>query len=141
VQQDTPRLVVQFQRDGDQENYQWGMVGAMPLLSLIGYVGRVQVAFANLDNYFECDESALVIAYHKDGLVSMRGYDGVETPRHIHGGDFSWYVHPDIPTDSLCGFLELVKTALVGTMAAKQAVANQVGIVGADGRPVKRRKF
>ncbi len=121
VKEDTPRLVVMFKREGEQERFQWGMVGGMPLLSLIGCVARVQAELPMLepgDTRYECPDSALVIAWD--------------------GKRFDWYVHKDIPVDSLVGMLETIKAALVGSNAARQQAAQQVGLVGPDGRPIRR---
>lgn len=118
VQDNTPRLVVMFRRDADNELFQWGVVGAMPLVTLIGYITRVQseLAFRSPE---ECDESAMVIAWDKDER------------------SFSWFVHPDVPVDSLVGMLETIKATLVGTHLAKQVAAQQM-ILGPDGRPARR---
>ena len=40
VQQDTPRLVVMFQRAGNDDKFMWGAMGQIPLLSLIGCITR-----------------------------------------------------------------------------------------------------
>jgi hypothetical protein len=118
VKQDTPRLVVMFRRDGDNEMFQWGMVGEMPILTLVGYIIRVQAEL-----FFraaeECPEPALVIAWD----VAARKFD--------------WFVHQDIPVDSLVGMLETVKTVILSTHMARQA-ANQQMILGPDGLPARR---
>lgn len=118
LKQDTPRLVVMFRRDGDKEMFQWGMLGEMPILTLVGVIVRVQaeLAFRAAE---ECPESALVIAWDKQHR------------------SFDWFVHPDIPMDSLVGMLETIKATIVSTHMARQMAAQQV-ILGPDGRPVRR---
>lgn len=120
VRQDTPRLVVTFQRQGDKELYQWGVVGAIPVLSLIGVIVRVQaeLAFRSPD---ECPEMALVITWD----------EGTHK--------FSWFVHQDIPVDSLVGMLETIKATIVATHVARVAASQQVvhRLLGPDGQPMR----
>jgi hypothetical protein len=119
VGQDTPRLVVMFHRNPDgSEHFQWGIVGSMPILTLIGAVGRVQIELEAVKLESPCSQLALVIAW-----------DDVECEVH-------YFTHPDIPTDPLCGMLETIKAALVGTRVAQQRAAQL--ILGPDGVPVKR---
>ncbi len=124
VKQDTPRLVVMFRRPApDQEQFQWGVVGKMPLLTLIGVIGNVQAGLRNADisQPDECEESALVIAWDQSRM------------------SFDYFLHPDIPLDSLSGMLETIKAALVGSQVAQQARNQQVGLLGPDGQPMRRR--
>ena len=114
VNQDTPRLVVEFASDGrGNEQYKWGMVGKMPALALLGYIVRVQaeLAFRAAE---ECPESALVIAWN--------------------GAEFSWFIHPAIPVDAVVGMLEAVKAFLVSQTRA-QMQGNKSGLLGPDGLP------
>jgi hypothetical protein len=129
VRQDTPRLVVLFKEENGKEMYQWGIVGAVPLMRLIGYIGRVQVTLltSRLDDESldlhpsrYCEPSACVVVWRGE----MRAFD--------------WFVHPDIPPDSLAGMLETVKAALVGSQLARQ-VQNQQVVLGPDGQPWKGR--
>lgn len=92
VKSDTPRLVVAL----EGESFRWGVVGNIPLLSLMGAVVRAQV---KLDTGFVTNEPemtppALVIAW-----------DDVER-------EFRWFVHPDVPIEPLCAMLELIKATL-----------------------------
>lgn len=121
--QDTPRLVVMFKQDGDEEQFQWGILGKMPILTLVGHIGRVQAELPLLepgDPRYDCPESALVIAW-----------DEVDHK-------FTWFVHPSIPADSLAGMLEMIKATIVATKLARQVAAQQV-ILGPDGQPARRR--
>ncbi len=124
IQNDTPRLVVMFRRPApNQEQFQWGIVGKLPVLTLIGYIHRVQVELPLIepqDTRYHCPESALVIVWDVDNLV------------------FHWFVHPDIPMDSLVGMLETIKAAMVDSKLAQQVRNQQVGLLGPDGQPIKR---
>ena len=122
VRADTPRLVVMYRRDErGQEQFQWGMVGSMPLMTLIGYIVRVQgeMCLAEPSDGRECPQPALVVAW--------------DAP----SGGFEWFVSPDMPTDATVGMLETGKVTLLGTHLARQA-ANQQVILGPDGNPVRR---
>lgn len=118
VKQDTPRLVVMFKLENEKEMFQWGVVGKMPLLSLIGFMSRIQgdVAYGS---GIACPQSALVITW--------------DEKRH----SFSWYLHPDIPVDSLVGMMEAIKQTLVSSQMARQAASQQI-ILGPVGAPIRR---
>ena len=119
--QDTPRLVIMFRQDGDNEMFQWGIVGKVPVLTFVGVITRVQTELPLIepgDVRHDCPESALVIAWGG-------------------GHKFSWFVHPSIPVDSLVGMMEMVKATLVDTHIARSAAAQQV-ILGPDGQPARR---
>jgi hypothetical protein len=126
VKQETSRLVVMFQRpEPKQERFQWGMVGKLPILSLIGCITRAQVEMPLIepqDVRYHCPEKAFVVAWDEA--------DGV----------YRWFVHPDIPVDSLIGMLEIIKMALIGTQQARQVQNQQVPILGPDGQPIRRGK-
>lgn len=117
VKNDTPRMVVMFQRDGANERFQWGLVGSLPLLSLIGYIGRVQSGLTSGNYLRDCPESALVIAWDPSNK------------------SFYWFVHPEIPTDSLCGMLEAIKAVLVGTQMVQQSANQKVQMYDSNGNP------
>ena len=123
VNQDTPRLVVEFASDGrGNEQYKWGMVGKMPALALLGYIVRVQaeLAFRAAE---ECPESALVISWDAEAQK------------------FSWFINPTVPVDPVVGMLEVVKAFLTGQTRAQMQgnqsglQGNQSGLLGPDGRP------
>jgi hypothetical protein len=123
---ETPRLVVQYARPTpEKEGYQWGIVGQMPVLWLIGYITRVQAELA-FRAPEECPESALVIAWDKDKMA------------------FSYWIHRQIPVDSMVGFLETIKAALVGSQLVQQQRDQQIAVtktplLGPDGQPFRRR--
>lgn len=126
IKQDTPRLVVTFQRPApDQENFQWGIAGSVPLIVLIGKIVRVQADLPMLEPgapEYAIPESALVISW--DGKA------------------FHYLVHPSIPVDSMIGMLEMVKMALITSQAAQQARNQQImprrqPLLGPDGQPMR----
>lgn len=122
IHQNTPRLVVEFIRpQPNQEQFRWGVVGSLPLLTLIGYIVRVQAELA-FRKPEECDKMALVIAW--DAELNL----------------FDYVVDPRIPVDSLVGMLETIKLQLIGSQAAQSMQGDGVGIFGADGRPLHYRR-
>lgn len=109
------RLVITYQRNGvTGDQYNWGPVGTIPMMGLVGFITKVQVDLASgpLENR-ECPESALVIVW--DGKA------------------FDWWVHPDIPVDPLLGMLETIKSSLVADMLMQQAQQRQRGIIKPPG--------
>lgn len=124
VKQDTPRLVVTFSREGDTEKFGWGVVGQVPVMTLIGAINDVQACLIGYHSDMErCDQSTLVVAW-----------DAVNS-------NFEWFVHQDIPVHSLVGMLEIVKATLVMSqmeaMARAKSASHNV-IIGADGIPIQR---
>ena len=125
VQQDTPRLVVTFQRSDDDELFNWGIVGKMPILTLVGYITRVQseLVYRTPD---PCEPSALVIVWNATTK------------------QFNYFIHPDIPTDSVVGMLDLIKFTLVNTHIARQMASQQQQVtpsqsklIGPNGAPLR----
>jgi len=114
----TQRLVVKFQRTGDNESFEWGVTGSIPALTLVGYIIRIQaeLAFRKPD---ECEELALMIVWDEQRR------------------ECSWSVHPSIPVDPLVGMLEVIKTMVLGAHMTNQ-VSGGVGLLGPDGRPIRR---
>ena len=120
VNQDTPRLVVTLQYPApNQETWSWGMVGQFPLLGMIGTITRAQtdLYFRSLDN---CGENSMVIAWDKGC------------------NEFHYFVDPELPTDSLVGYLELVKSMLIMSPLAQMAKSQVVSLYGPDGKPMRR---
>jgi len=107
-----PRLVVKYQRNGG-DRFEWGMVGELPVLTLIGAVTRIQseLPFRAVE---ECDESAFVIAWDGNKMV--------------------YFIHPDIPIDPLIGMLDMIKTSLIGSRMAQSLP--QVQVLGPHGKPI-----
>lgn len=118
-----PRLVVLFKRaENGSEQFQWGIVGSIPMISLIGAVVRVQVDLVSREWMPECDNdpSALVIAWDAEYRSA------------------SYYVSKDIPLDPLLGMLDCVRTALVGSRLGQQTAAQRIEpkhLYGPDGAP------
>lgn len=122
IQQNTPRLVVEFTRpEPDKERFRWGIVGSMPVLTLVGYIVRVQAELA-FRKPEECGAMALIVVWDAEAL------------------QFSYFVNPAIPVDSLVGMLETIKISLIGSASGSAQPDNQkVGIFGADGQPLHQR--
>lgn len=117
VQPDTPRLVVMYKREGDREGFQWGVVGNIPLISIVGAVCRAQARLMSGNNPPDrCPQPALVIAWYEDR--------------------FYYFSDPAIPVEAMVGMLETLKQPLVATNLARQA-ANQQVILGPDGVPIR----
>ena len=116
VQQDTPRLVVEY----DDNRLKWGIVGNIPFLPLVGYLARVQS-----DLFFRtpktCVPSALIVVYD--------------------GKDFDYFLHPTIPINSLVGMLEAIKSALLQAIQAANEMQRNSGInlYGTDGQLLRRK--
>jgi hypothetical protein len=103
-----------FKREGEKELFQWGIAGQIPLMSLIGFIVRVQTNPCLEPEV--CPEVSAVIAWDQAT------------------GIFKFFVHKDIPWDSLVGMLEAIKFTLISSQVAR-ASANQQMILGPDGRP------
>ena len=117
---DPPRLVVMFQRGHDgSEQFQWGVVGQMPILSLIGGIARAQISLADGGWMPECDDDAkaFVIAWNKDER------------------ELSHFLHPEIPVEPLIGMLETIKAMLVGSRLGQHNAAQKVELLRPDGTP------
>lgn len=116
IQQNTPRLVVEFRPE--QDRFGWGIVGQMPILTVVGFLARVQS-----DLFFrtppECPEMALVVVWDAETKT------------------FDYFVHPAIPVDPLVGMLDAIKMSLIESQFAKPQ--NGIGLFGADGKPLLRR--
>ena len=129
MQTDPPRMVVLWRRTEDgTDQFQWGVVGNIPLLSLVGAVIQIQSDMANqlvenserLTHHNECPEQAFVMAYD--------------------GQDFAWWVSRSIPMYPLVGMLETIKAALVGSRQGQRTVAEKV-ILGPDGNPIRNKRM
>lgn len=122
IKQDTPRLVVMYKRDedGKGENFQWGITPGMPMPALLGYISRVQVDIINqlAEAHNECPQLALVIAWN-----------GEDT--------FAWWIHRDIPADSIVGMLEVVKSTLINGKMGQVTASQRVQLLGPDGKPMR----
>lgn len=116
-----PRIVVSFRRNHDgSEEFEWGIVGNVPVLTLIGHLVAVQRKLCADEYISECPESAFVMAWD----------DEEKELRH--------FISSDIPEEPLVGMLEVIKGVLVGSRLAQMAAAQQTRIMGPDGRPMRR---
>lgn len=120
VKQDTPRLVVMYStNENGNDQYQWGVVGNPPLLSLLGHIGYMQSQLMSNVWLSECPQSALCLAWDADER------------------EFNDFVHPSIPRDSLCGMLEVIKSLLTAGRIGQHMASQQV-LLGPDGRPFNK---
>lgn len=125
-----PRLVVIFNRlENGNENFEWGVVGEMPVLDLIGNVDRVQRNALGRDSeeYVEIDGRTFQVMRP---VAFERLPDNYPTAALAMLWDnedrrFTNFLHPSIPTRSLCGYLEVVKSNLVMSRVA-QHMGSQV---------------
>lgn len=130
VKEDTPRLIVKFRIHEDgKDDYEWGVIGQIPLLQLVGAVLDVQAEMCESVGWQlevkgkTCPDQQLVIVYDK----SL----------------FSWFVHRDYPKYGMLGMLDIIRATLVDTIRATQAQQQQAQprlIVPATLNPLLRTK-
>lgn len=115
------RMVVLFRQGEDGgEEFQWGVVGNIPLLTLIGSIVEVQPKLIyGHTSIHSCNESAFVII--------------------VENKEISYWKYPSIPTLPLLGMLETIKLTLVGSRLGQQAAAQKTQILGPDGIPAANR--
>lgn len=124
IQQNTTRLVVLYSHDNEQ--FQWGMIGSFPVMTLLGYITEVQNELIDWDLKsvrWMCPESALVIVLDSDGTLYR-------------------FVNEHIPTYPLVGMLETVKVELIASYRLQQKVqqaqsSNTVQILDRNGKHVQ----
>ena len=118
----TPHMVVYFSQSADgAEQFNWGVGGKIPILSLIGAIVGIQrdISSGNWLPEPESEGPALVCAYHQDT------------------GDFTPFLSADIPRYSLMGMLETIKSLLIDSRMAQHMAAQQTRILGVDGQPMR----
>ena len=127
VLEDTPCLTVTFTISAEgQPQYGFSLKGGLPLMDLIGYIGKVQRCLDETPSWkfcqggHECDVQAVVIAWYPAAKK------------------FDWYAHVDVPNDAMCGMLEMIKSTLVEANKARHMAAQQSPILGPDYRPMRR---
>lgn len=119
------RLVILHRVNGGADQFQWGIVGEVSVLTIIGAIACAQARLMTGDFMVkECPEQAFVIAVTADG--------------QIH-----YFVSHKIPVEALIGMLETIKAAMVGSRLAQHAASQQMvqaktPILGPDGAPIKR---
>ena len=126
VQQDTPRLVIEFFLKDGNETFKWSVVGHIPILSLIGAMTRIQtdghIRSGNEDEDTGAPSHALVAVWQADA------------------NDFEVFIGSEIPMYSLVGMLEIIKTSLVAAFMARAMATMTPPIYGPDGQPMIRRQ-
>lgn len=121
LENNPPRLVILYRVIGDGEQFQWGVVGNMPLLSVIGRIAGIQSDMVCEEYLPECDQ---------DGVALVITYDeGSRTMQH--------FVNYDAPREPLIGMLETIKSMLVDSRMGQHAASQKVQILGPDGRPIR----
>lgn len=119
------RMVVTFGLDANGgEQYQWGIVGKLPVIGLIGAVSRII-------NSLVCNE--WIPEVESDTKCFMVVYN-------IKEREWSYYLHPDVVAnpgnrESLIGMLEMIKILLIMNGPASQRHQNKP-ILGVDGKPM-----
>jgi hypothetical protein len=126
---DPARLVVLHRTTEEGEDqFQWGITGNVPVLSMIGAVvgAQARLVVPDLDvdapKMSDCPEQALVIAFG----------NRCKYP--------SYFCSRSIPTDALVGMLETIKAALVGSRVAQHNTVKSIvtsPLLGPDGQPIK----
>lgn len=123
VMADNPvRLVVEYQRQADgSDGFQWGIVGNVPIISLIGAISKVchDLCVGEWSPDMDGTPPALVMVYDQ------------------RSREFTYFKHPDIPVDPLVGMLDVIKAMLVDSRLAQQHAAQKVPILGPDGRRMR----
>jgi hypothetical protein len=130
LKQDTPRLVVMYKRGEDtaSENFQWGIMPGLPMPALLGFIERVQRDLVTHGRHGgDCPESTFVIAWFE------------KLPDCNMASSFEWWVHHDVPVDSIVGMLEVVKATLISGKVGQAMASNRRQLLGPDGRPFNAR--
>lgn len=119
-----PRMVVQYSlTHSGEENFSWGVVGQIPMLSLIGAIVRAKGLIAAGTWMPDCGgapEPSLVIVWHQDDR------------------EFAFYLDSAIPIDPLLGMLSNIESMLLSSIHAQQVAAGMAGLLGPDGQPMRR---
>ncbi len=116
-------LEIKFLRGPDgQEQFGWQVLPPVPMMTMTGCIVRVQGYLST--GIFVHDWQAT-----SDNKVSMLWDDGTKR--------FQILIDPSIPTDSLVGFLELVKTTLVATQMVQMQQQQRTQMA----RPANGRLF
>lgn len=115
-----PHLIVRFVLDtSGKEAYSFGLTGGVPMVQLIGYIGRVQTELLLGMGGGSCEEPHLLIEWNAEL------------------GTFSWVVGPCKSVDGLNGMLELIRFRLT-MMTIAQEEAQKPQILGPNGLPLMR---
>lgn len=126
---DPPRLFIVTRKDEQGKLvFGWGLTGqgGIPHLNLLGALVRCQadLGYSRKEPCHACPAPVFVIVWC------------AETE------ECEWFVHDDIPTESLLGMIELVKhmvsLPLLQQQAEQQAAQRRQGLLGPDGFPIYR---
>ena len=120
-----PHLVVRFKLDANNdEQFEWGVTGGIPMMGLLGALCNAQVALS-------------MGMHRQEGLKWHPGtfllvWDA-DTRR------FGLECDPDIPIEPIVGMIEVVKDTVKANIArsAQAQLAMQRVLVGIDGRPIR----
>lgn len=112
-----PRLVIKWRTTPQGEQFEWGIIGNMPAISLLGAARKAQHALCGGEWIPECPEQALVVAYDAGANA------------------FQHYCGPEAPADALVGMLDVVALSLASGRVAQREAGPM--ILGPDGRPVR----
>ena len=119
-------MVVEFSMVDGNETFKWGVVGHIPILSLIGALSGMQgylpIGEEDDGKHPGAPENALVIVWHADI------------------NDFEVFRGAELPTYSLVGMLEIIKTSLIAAFMARAQTSMPPPIFGPDGQPMIRRQ-
>lgn len=123
VTETTPRIEVRHRNIDGRNEYEWGIAGNMPLLETMGAVRRAQIELHSSSEFLDpantCPEHKFILAWDSESK------------------SFSWFVHPDIDTDSLIGFLDTINLTVGMGLEARRRTAQAQVILGPDGRPMQ----
>lgn len=117
IEQETPRLVILFDSKDGKDVFQWGLVGSMPIMSMLGAMVRIQ-HLVDFRAAKECPQKALVIVWDEANRQT------------------DWFLHKDAPIEALIGMIEGVKLEILGAYLSRNKV-NRQNILGPDGNPMR----
>ena len=121
--QDTPRLVITYRKFAEgKEAFQWGAVGSIPALTMVGEIMYTQDKLRTEARYHipDCPELALVVAWDEEFKC------------------FERFLNKSIPTNGLLGMLEVVKLTIVLGQLQQPRHGHGQAILGPDGMPFGR---
>src|SRR5689334_11448355 len=118
-----PRLVVLFRRGDDgSEQFEWGIVGKFPSLTLLGCIHAAQDQLSRGEWTAECENEQPAFAIALD----------------LHNQEVEFFKHPDIPIYPLVGMLETIKEMLTASKVSKHVASQNFRLMGPDGTPLRK---
>lgn len=125
-----PRLVITYKLKGEQQQFDWGMVGQLPMLSIIGKLVEVS--------------SDILIGRE----MQQRYYDSVQYPGqpmslviaqgHLNSSAFVWFMHRDIPHTELIGMIETIRMGLIMQIQVQAQKERTSPLLDPNGMPIIR---